>query len=79
MKKNVILLGKGSLAIKIAEWFKNNHNLILIVPDIPEPSWTESFSDWAKSSNVEIVKSGDYRDVSSSIKIDLAMSVFMVK
>lgn len=79
MKKNVILLGKGSLAVKIAQWFKDNHNLILIVPDIPEPDWTESLSNWANKNSIDTIESGDYRDVSSSIKIDLAMSVFYGK
>ncbi len=51
-KKNVVLLGKGSLAIKVANWFFENENLVAVVPDMPEPTWTDSLAEWAKSKNV---------------------------
>ena len=40
--KTVIVLGKGSLAINIAKWFKESpdYNIICIVPVIPEPTRT---------------------------------------
>jgi len=78
-RKNIVLLGKGSLAIKIAQWFLDNHNLVAIVPCLPEPSWTESLSAWAESNSVPIVSSGNYFDVDETINIDLAMSVFYGK
>tara|TARA_R110001583_G_C5658661_1_gene409449 strand:- start:2908 stop:3534 length:627 start_codon:yes stop_codon:yes gene_type:complete len=74
--KNVVLLGKGSLSIKIAEWFKENYNLVAVVPDTPEPTWTASLSDWAKLNDIPVIPSGDYEDIDSEIQIDLAMSVF---
>jgi methionyl-tRNA formyltransferase len=75
-RKNIILLGKGSLAIKIAKWFMDNHNLLAIVPDIPEPTWTSSLAEWAKDNSIPIISSGDYRDLGDTLQIDLAMSVF---
>jgi len=75
-EKNIIILGKGSLAIKIAEWFNTNHNLVAVVPDTPEPTWTDSLSEWAKKKGVPVVKSGKYEDVDPNLIIDLAMSVF---
>jgi len=74
----VVLLGKGSLAIKIAEWFKDNANLVCVIPDLPEPTWTDSIMDWCKKNEVTFIESGDYRDA-PDIKIDLAMSVFYGK
>ena len=76
MKKNIVLLGKGSLAIQAAEWLKENHNLILIVPDMPEPTWAPSLKTWADNNNVDIIESGDYRDISNDLKIDLAITVY---
>ena len=61
--KNVVLLGKGSLSIKIAEWFKENYNLVAVVPDTPEPTWTASLSDWAKLNDIPVIPSGDYEDI----------------
>jgi methionyl-tRNA formyltransferase len=76
--KNVVLLGKGSLAIKIAEWFNQYDKLIYVVPDMPEPTWTDSLADWCKVKNVSFIESGDYRDLPDT-NIDLAMSVFYGK
>lgn len=72
---NVVLLGKGSLAIKVAEWFKENTNLLYVVPDMPEPTWTDSMIEWCKNNNVDYIESGDYNDI-PDVDIDLAMSVF---
>ena len=78
-QKNIILLGKGWLAIKIAEWFKETHNLVAVVPDVPEPTWTDSLTEWAEKNGVPVIGSGDYRDIDNDIEIDLAMSVFYGK
>ena len=84
-KKNVIVLGKGSLAIKIADWFKNSsdYNIICIVPVIPEPTWTDSFKDWANSENLPVVASGNYGEIEGvnepNWKVDLCFSVFYDK
>ena len=85
MSKKVIVLGKGSLAIRIAEWFceSDEYQLVQIVPVVPEPTWTSSFIEWANKKGIPIVASGHYRDVSfvdnEDEKIDLAFSVFYDK
>ena len=82
MAKQVILLGKGSLAIRIAEWFDacTEYDLISIVPVIPEPEWTASLSDWARSARIPVVGSGDFRDIPGADRddwsVDLIFSVF---
>jgi methionyl-tRNA formyltransferase len=84
MSKKVIVLGKGSLAIRIAEWFceSNEYELVQIVPVVPEPTWTDSFVGWANERGVPIVASGHFRDAGFLEKgenIDLAFSVFYDK
>ncbi len=85
MSKKVIVLGKGSLAIRIAEWFceSKEYELVQIVPVLPEPTWTDSFIQWANERGVPIVASGHYQDASflenEGEKIDLAFSVFYDK
>jgi len=84
MKKRVIVMGKGSLAIRIAEWFCNSeqYELIQIVPVVPEPSWTDSFIEWANKNGIATVASGHYKDVfclDEDEKIDLVFSVFYDK
>lgn len=80
--KSVIVVGKGSLAIKISEWFMraSDYELLCVVPVIPEPAWTESFLSWAKSMQVTAIESGDYRDIpglhNDSWSVDLVFSVF---
>jgi len=84
-KKKVIVVGKGILAIRIADWFKKSkdYKLLFVVPVIPEPSWTASFVKWAKKNNVSFVKSGHYKDIPNvkkpGWKIDLVFSVFYDK
>jgi methionyl-tRNA formyltransferase len=85
MKKQVILLGKGDLSIRIGEWFLQSpdHQLQAVVPVIPEPTWTGSLASWAKAHGVQIVESGHFRDLprvqTEDWRVDLAMSVFYDK
>jgi methionyl-tRNA formyltransferase len=76
---NVVLLGKGALAIKAAEWIRDNHNLECVVPDMPEPKWTDSLNFWSKENEIITVESGDYNDIDEKIQIDLAISIFYGK
>jgi len=84
-RKRVVLLGKGTLAIHAADWFHTNpaFELECIVPVIPEPSWTDSLSDWAIKNKVSIIESGRYEDIpgvrENGRTIDLAFSVFYDK
>lgn len=81
IRKSVIVLGKGSLAIKVADYFLKspNYELKFIVPVIPEPTWTDSICLWAKSNEVKIIDSGHYKDLpdvkEDSWSVDLAVSV----
>ena len=85
MTQGVVLLGKGTLAIRIAEWFTRQpqYDLRLIVPVIPEPTWTDSLSTWACANNVPIVASGHFKDIPDVMadhwRTDLAFSVFYDK
>jgi methionyl-tRNA formyltransferase len=80
--ETVVLLGKGDLAIKAAEWFMRSerYELASVVPVIPEPTWTQSFAGWARSNGVAIVESGHYKDLPETLlverRIDLAVSIF---
>jgi methionyl-tRNA formyltransferase len=82
MKKSVIVMGKGSLAIKISRWFmqSSDYELLCVVPVIPEPAWTESFLSWAKSVQVPAIESGHYKDIpgvhNDNWSVDLVFSVF---
>lgn len=78
--KNVVVLGKGDLAIRASDWFlnSNQYNLIYVVPDMPEPKWTNSLTDWCKLNNINFIESGDYKNL-PNINIDLAVSIFYGK
>ena len=85
MKQSVVLLGKGTLAIRIANWFLNHsrYELRTVVPVIPEPAWTDSLCRWADAKLVPVVRSGHYKDVPSVMaedwRPDLVISVFYDK
>ena len=85
MKRNVVLLGKGTLAIRIANWFLNHsdYQLRMVVPVVPEPAWTESLCRWADSRLVPLIRSGHYKDIpevqSEAWRADLVLSVFYDK
>lgn len=80
MSRDVVLLGKGSLAVKVAQWFADSaeYDLAAIVPVVPEPTWTESLAGWARERGVAVVESGHYRDL-GELRPDLAVSVFYDK
>lgn len=77
--KTVLVLGKGSLAIKIAHHFNSSQdfNLIGVVPVLPEPEWTDSFSHWASGHKIAILSLGDL--VASKARIDLGFSCYYDK
>jgi methionyl-tRNA formyltransferase len=77
-------MGKGTLAIRIADWFNNSAEYALagVVPVTPEPKWTDSLSDWAVRQNVRVIESGHYRDIeldNPAARPDLVFSVFYDK
>ncbi|RME38570.1 MAG: formyl transferase [Planctomycetota bacterium] len=82
MTKRVVLLGKGELAIRIAEWFReqSDYDLHYIVPVVPEPDWTDSLIDWCTKRGIAFVATGHYRDLPGvqdrTWHTDLAISVF---
>lgn len=82
--RTVVVMGKGDLAIRVADWFlhSGSYALSAIVPVMPEPQWTQSFADWGRLNNVAITESGHYRDLPAlqdGRPIDLAVSVFYDK
>jgi len=80
--KTVVLLGKGSLAVRIAQWFHDSedHELTWIVPVVPEPAWTDSLIGWAEDHGVPYVESGHYRDLPGEGNVaELGFSVFYDK
>jgi methionyl-tRNA formyltransferase len=85
MKKSVIILGKGTLAIRIAEWFRDSleYQIHCVVPVIPEPTWTNSLVQWCEENGVRYVPSGHYRYIpcvgADNFGVDLAISVFYDK
>jgi methionyl-tRNA formyltransferase len=84
-KTNIVLMGKGDLAIKAGGWFlsSDKYALVGVVPVIPEPAWTGSLRNWARENDVPVVESGHYKDLpqlsDGAAKIDLVMSVFYDK
>lgn len=85
MKKRVVFMGKGTLAVRCAKWFHESpdYELAYVVPVIPEPTWTESLSAWATANGVPIIESGHYKDIpdvkDEDWRIDVAFSVFYDK
>lgn len=82
--KKVVLLGKGELAVRAAGWLADDpsHDLLCVVPVVPEPTWTTSLMTWAREHDVRAVESGHYRDVGDLVggtTIDLGVSIFYDK
>lgn len=75
-------MGKGSLAIRVAEWFieSDRYELAQVVPTVPEPAWADSLIQWAKRNGIRYVASGRYDDLESvrndDWRTDLVFSVF---
>ena len=76
---NIVLLGKGDLSIKVADFLIEKNFNLTIIPDKPEPTWSSSLQGWAIKNNVKFVESGRYQDYDHLEKIDLAISIFYGK
>lgn len=85
MSRAVLLMGKGSLAVRVAGWFRSSgdYDLRGIIPVVPEPTWTESLIDWAQAHDVPYAASGGYDDAQAMLDADLGdhlvVSVFYDK
>lgn len=83
--QRVIVLGKGELAIRVTNWFLQSpeHELMAVVPTVPEPTWAPSLMNWADARNLRVVRSGHYKDLEGlqqeDWSVDLAISVFYDK
>jgi methionyl-tRNA formyltransferase len=81
-EREVVLLGKGELAIQIGEWFATTpgYRIVAVVPVVPEPSWTSSLTAWARRRNLLVVESGRYDAIpqlaNADWRPDVAMSVY---
>jgi len=81
-RKRTILLGKGTLAIQAAAWLQASdlYELTLIVPDMPEPNWTDSLSTWASTQGIDQIPTGRHEDIpglkEDGFQIDLVLSIF---
>jgi len=75
--RRTVVLGKGTLAIRIADWFRKSCDFDLehVVPVVPEPTWTESLAGWASARGVPVVESGHWRDL-PGVSYELGVSVF---
>ena len=82
-QKSAVVLGKGELAIKVADYIRMQpgSDLLAVVPVMPEPSFVASLSTWASDHGVPVVASGHCRDplTDGAAPIDLAVSVFYDK
>lgn len=76
MVTNVVLMGKGVLAGKVADWLygNNQYNLVCVVPTNPPSPWTLRLEDWAKGKTVPVIDFGEAADVPLAM-IDLTISV----
>ncbi len=83
--KEVVVMGKGALAIRVAECVQqsSNYSVSVIVPVMPEPTWTESFASWGRAAGITVVDSGAYKDIpaltDTDRKLPLVISVFYDK
>lgn len=76
--KNVILYGKGSLAVTIATLFSqaSDFHLLGVVPAYPEPTWTSSLSKHARESGWNIFKREDIPKLTDDFELTLGFSCF---
>jgi methionyl-tRNA formyltransferase len=74
----VALFGKSDLAIRVGRWLVESpdHELMWVVPVMPEPSWTGSLVTWAEAAGVAVVPSGRWQDLPADFAPDLAVSIF---
>jgi methionyl-tRNA formyltransferase len=72
-----VVLGKGTLAVRVSDWFLRHpdYELLRVVPVTPEPDWTDSLTGWARTERVPVVATGDYRDLPLE-SAELGLSVF---
>jgi len=80
--REVVLLGKGDLAIRIGEWFlaSPDYTVVAVVPSMPAPKWTASLPTWAADRGLPVVASGRVEDLPQladpTWRPGLAFSVF---
>lgn len=75
--KTVVLMGKGTLAIKALQWFltrPGQYTVKYVIPVFPEPEWTDSLDLFCRYKMVPTLSSDIY--IPEHLKVDLAVSIF---
>lgn len=81
MKSRILLFGKGTLAVRIAEFLHRSDNFALVgvIPVNPEPNWTESLSEWARCNEIEIFSFETIFEKFHKGEVTLGISVYFDK
>ena len=71
------MMGKGELGIKVCNWLikEKEFDLKCIVPVIPEPDWSKSIIDYAKSKNITYLDSGNINDLGKPTSLDIKKNI----
>jgi len=76
--RKIVVFGKGRLAIDVCTYLLEQEDIDLhVVPVMPEPSWTDSLSDWCTLNDIPYTATGNYKDL--DFQVDLGISVFYDK
>jgi len=78
--ENFYLFGKGELAIYCAEKYltKYKKNNLKIIPTLPEPTWTESLTQWAQINGIKVLDFEEIKE-SSLEENSIGLSIFYDK
>lgn len=77
--KNILLLGKGELAIFAAEVLKSlNCDVLTVLPVKPEPTWSSSLTLWAEVNNCEQIEYSEISKLPNGY-FDLGLSIYYDK
>ena len=78
--KRTVLFGKGELAIKIAKYLNESEkfDLAQVIPSTPEPTWTNSLTNWCLHNGIKVIESGNLDDLPRG-EYDFGISVFYSK
>jgi len=78
--ENFYLFGKGELAIYCAEKYltKYKKNNLKIIPTLPEPTWTESLTQWAQINGIRVLDFDEIKE-SSLEENSIGLSIFYDK
>lgn len=73
MNRDIVVFGKGQLAIDVCEYLISKGHTIVAVPVMPEPDWAPSFDSYAQNNGLKVFSWNKFRETNDEYTLGVSV------